>query len=136
MYDHPKQDAKPTLVIAGNEREYEDYLAEHKLTRTNAVCISNYKQLARELYPMDCPLATTGNFWVNTAYDSQMYRERKQFLEQFSNTGQPRGDEMRFGGPQPKTNEDFLREALQEISISQTTNPDDLRAIADKALKG
>lgn len=134
MYDFPKQDAKPILVIAGNEREYEDYLAEHKLTRANAVCISNYKQLARELYSMDCPLATTGNFWVNTAYDSQMYRERKQFLEQFT-TNQPRSDEMRFGGQQ-KTREDEFREALQEIAVSQTTNPEDLRAIANKALRG
>jgi hypothetical protein len=134
MYDHPKQDAKPTLVIAGNEREYEDYLAKHNLTRANAVCIMNYRQLDSSLYPMDCPIVVTGNYLSNTAYESRMYRERQQFLQQYTN--QTPSNEMRFGGSQQPSREEEYRMALQEISVSQTTRTEDLKAIADKALRG
>jgi hypothetical protein len=133
MYNHPKQDAKPILVIAGNEREYEDYLKEHNKTRGQAVCISTAKQLDPALYPLDCPIALAGSYWVNTAYDSNFHRMRKQHLQEYVAKETP-SNAMHFGGPPKKPELEIYKAALERIVEEKDMSADTLRFVASEAL--
>jgi hypothetical protein len=136
MYDIPQQVEKPLLVIAGTENEYRDYLREHNLTMGEALFITAAGQLDSNMYPMDCPIATVGQYWRNNAHDSRQHRERKLFLEHYQTKApqEKHGNAMRFGGEE-KTLEQRFRDALQAIA-NDPRDAEFLRLLAQEALKG
>ena len=144
MFGKPDRVEKPIIVIAGDEKEYVNYLKDSGLTPRDAVFVVQGYQL--EELPPDCEIVTTGSYWLNSVYGSDELGKfkRSQLKHQDAMTfggALPRqetpapvqqgGVEMRFGAGD---NDSPLMVALKKI-VNSDGNVGELKTIAANAIR-